>query len=40
VHQGPIILNGQVLHSLSAERLDVVRSMGDYMEKEVGMQGG
>jgi len=33
--QGPIIMNGQVLHSLTAERLDYVRSMGDFMEKQV-----
>ncbi|PNH12042.1 Acyl-[acyl-carrier-protein] desaturase, chloroplastic [Tetrabaena socialis] len=34
--QGPIIMNGQVLHSLTAERLDVVRSLEDgYLQTQV-----
>ncbi len=34
--QGPIILNGQVLHSITAERLDVVRSLEDgYLQTQV-----
>lgn len=32
---GPIIMDGQVLHSLSPERLKLVASMGDFVEKEV-----
>lgn len=31
----PIILNGQVLHSLSEERLDIVRSMGPFLQEHV-----
>ncbi|KXZ50904.1 hypothetical protein GPECTOR_14g151 [Gonium pectorale] len=34
--QGPIIMNGQVLHSLTQERLDVVRSLEDgYLQTQV-----
>jgi len=33
--QGPIILNGQVLHSITAERLDVVHSMKDYVQENI-----
>ncbi|KAG2491318.1 hypothetical protein HYH03_010324 [Edaphochlamys debaryana] len=34
--QGPIILNGQVLHSITEERLDVVRSLEDgYLQEQV-----
>ncbi|PNW70003.1 hypothetical protein CHLRE_17g701700v5 [Chlamydomonas reinhardtii] len=34
--QGPIIMNGQVLHSITAERLDVVRSLEDgYLQSQV-----
>lgn len=33
-HQGPIVLNGQVLHSLTEERLEVVKSMTDYMRDQ------
>lgn len=32
---GPIILNGQVLHSCTEERLDHVRSISDWLGKEV-----
>lgn len=35
VKKGPIILNGQVLHSITEERLDYVKSMGDYLTKQV-----
>lgn len=31
----PIIMNSQVLHSITAERLDVVRSMGKYIQDNV-----
>lgn len=34
-HQGPIVMNGQVLHSLTKERLEIVKSMTEYMEKNV-----
>ena len=39
--QGPIILNGQTLHSLTQERLELVNSMSDYVEQNVsrGFQG-
>lgn len=30
----PIIMNGQVLHSISAERLALVKSLDDFVEKE------
>lgn len=33
--QGPVILNGQVLHSLTSERLALVQSLGDFMHNEV-----
>lgn len=34
--QGPIIMNGQVLHSITEERLDVVRSLEDgYLQEQV-----
>ena len=34
--QGPVILNGQVLHSITQERLDVVRSLEDgYLQTQV-----
>lgn len=34
----PIIMNGQVLHSITHERLELVRSLGTsgYLEKQVG----
>ena len=33
---GPIIMNGQVLHSITQERLDVVRSLEDgFLQKQV-----
>jgi hypothetical protein len=36
VAHGPTILNGQVLHSISQERLDVVRSLEDgYLQTQV-----
>ncbi len=35
---GPIILNGQVLHSISQERLELVNSMNSYVEKNVSIQ--
>nr|ABP57425.1 stearoyl-ACP-desaturase [Haematococcus lacustris]ABU84867.1 stearoyl-ACP-desaturase [Haematococcus lacustris] len=31
----PIILNGQIAHSITHERLELVRGMGDYMEANV-----
>jgi hypothetical protein len=37
--QGPIIMNGQVLHSLSSERLALLKTMGGFVENEVGMIG-
>lgn len=33
---GPIIMNGQILHSLSEERLELVKTLGPYMETQVG----
>lgn len=33
--QGPIIMNGQILHSISAERLAIVKSMDQFVEDEV-----
>lgn len=33
--QSPIILNGQVLHSLSSERLDIVNSISGHVEENV-----
>ncbi len=32
---GPIIMNGQVLHSITQERLELVKSLGPYMEQQV-----
>lgn len=32
---GPIVMNGQVLHSISAERLALVRSLDNFVEEEV-----
>ena len=32
---GPIILDGQVLHSLTPERLALVSTLGDFVENEV-----
>lgn len=32
---GPLILNGQVLHSCTAERLEIVRSIDDHIEHQV-----
>lgn len=34
---GPIIMNGQVLHSLTDERLEIVRGMSDWVETNVGV---
>lgn len=34
--QGPTIVNGQVLHSTTKEQLDVINSMGQYAEEQVG----
>ncbi len=33
--QGPIILNGQVLHSITQERLELIGGMDDYVEQEI-----
>ncbi|WIA20089.1 hypothetical protein OEZ85_005948 [Tetradesmus obliquus] len=33
--QGPIVMNGQVLHSISQERLELVQTLGPYMESQV-----
>lgn len=33
--KGPIILNGQVLHSITEERLELVKSLTDYVDKQV-----
>lgn len=33
--QGPIVMNGQVLHSITEERLALVRSIGGYVEDQV-----
>lgn len=33
--EGPIILNGQVLHSITSERLDVVKSLDDFASNEL-----
>jgi hypothetical protein len=38
--QGPIILNGQVLHSITQERLELVNSMSGYVEQNVSIQPG
>jgi hypothetical protein len=32
----PIILDGQVLHSITEERLEVVRSLSDFVATQVG----
>lgn len=32
---GPIIMNGQILHSISEERLELVKSLGPHMESQV-----
>ena len=32
---GPIILDGQVLHSITSERLELIQGMGDYVENNV-----
>jgi acyl-[acyl-carrier-protein] desaturase len=34
-HQGPVIVNGQVLHSATKEQLDVVANMDKYAEEHV-----
>lgn len=34
-YQGPIILNGQLAHSLTRERLEVVRSLDDWAESDL-----
>ena len=34
-HQGPVIVNGQVLHSATKEQLDVVANMDKYAEEQV-----
>jgi hypothetical protein len=31
----PIIMNGQVLHSITQERLDLVKTLGPYLETQV-----
>eukprot|EP00951_Prasinocladus_malaysianus_P003240 scaffold23052_cov38-Prasinocladus_malaysianus.AAC.2 len=33
--EGPIIINGQILHSISKERLEIVNSLDGWAEKEV-----
>jgi hypothetical protein len=33
--QGPIILNGQVAHSITEERLEYVHGISDYVEQQV-----
>ena len=33
---GPIILNGQVAHSITEERLEMVHGISDYVEQQVG----
>lgn len=33
--EGPIIIDGQVLHSITSERLDVVKSLDDFASNEV-----
>lgn len=33
--QGPIILNGQIAHSITEERLDIVHGISDYVEDQV-----
>lgn len=37
---GPIIMDGQVLHSITPERLALVSSLGDFVEKEVSPEAG
>lgn len=32
---GPIVLNGQVLHSITQERLELIGGMDDYVEREI-----
>lgn len=35
--QGPIIMNGQVLHSSTQQQLEIVRGLGQgYLQKQVG----
>lgn len=34
-YQGPIILNGQVAHSLTQERLEIIRSLDNWAEDEL-----
>lgn len=36
---GPIIIDGQVLHSLTPERLALLKTMGPFVEAEVGCWG-
>ena len=38
--QGPIIVNGQVLHSTTKEQMDVINSMGQFAEEQVGSREG
>lgn len=38
--QGPVLVNGQVLHSTTKEQLDVINSMGQYAEEQVGSREG
>lgn len=32
---GPIIMNGQILHSITKERLELVQTLGPYLETQV-----
>lgn len=32
---GPIVMNGQVLHSITQERLELVKTFGPYLEEQV-----
>lgn len=36
VAEGPILIDGQVAHSSTKESLEVMQSMGDFMENNVG----
>lgn len=32
---GPVIMNGQILHSITKERLELVKTLGPYLETQV-----
>lgn len=36
---GPTIVNGQILHNVSKEKLDLINGMGDFAEAQVLLRG-